>query len=278
MMGTEAVCRIAVPVCPDERSDEVLPQPAIIPVRPVRSMFVVGKQIGKMWFLKCTHKKQWIGRFDSSIGVEWKTYVKVVGIVSCSKAKSYRSENESRTRNFKIFVFFLALHTIHLLLPTWLCYTKFKMGMNDFPIYRMFFRRPWFEHFARVLCIQFAQINDNIFHARLFNAMCGSNNELSWYQNAAALIFSDTNVRLPGQCSKRCCTPTNDPLLNGILSRTWYSTLKLILQFDAQFQYKQELKAMNKKWWTFSLPFHCRPCAGEACSFWILTTTMKTTA
>lgn len=54
MMGTEAVCRIAVPVCPDERSDEVLPHPAIIPVRPVRSMFVVGKQIGKMWFLKCT--------------------------------------------------------------------------------------------------------------------------------------------------------------------------------------------------------------------------------
>lgn len=31
IMGTEAVCRIAVPVCPEERSDEVLPHPAILP-------------------------------------------------------------------------------------------------------------------------------------------------------------------------------------------------------------------------------------------------------
>lgn len=46
-MGTEAVCRIAVPVWP-EMSDEVLPHPAIMPRRAVRSMFVVGKQIGKM--------------------------------------------------------------------------------------------------------------------------------------------------------------------------------------------------------------------------------------
>lgn len=52
IIGTEAVCKIAVPVCPEERSEDVLPQPAIIPRRPVRSMFVVGKQIGKMWFLK----------------------------------------------------------------------------------------------------------------------------------------------------------------------------------------------------------------------------------
>lgn len=47
-MGTEAVCKIAVPRFPEERSDEVLPHPAITPVRLVRSMLFVGKQIGKM--------------------------------------------------------------------------------------------------------------------------------------------------------------------------------------------------------------------------------------
>lgn len=51
IMGTEAVCKIAVPVWPEERSDDVLPHPAIMPRRPVRSIFVVGRQIGKIWFL-----------------------------------------------------------------------------------------------------------------------------------------------------------------------------------------------------------------------------------
>lgn len=49
IIGTEAVCKIAVPVCPDDRSDDVFPHPAIIPRRrSVRSIFVVGKHIGKM--------------------------------------------------------------------------------------------------------------------------------------------------------------------------------------------------------------------------------------
>lgn len=46
IIGTEAVCRIAVPVWPELKS--VLPHPAMMPRRPVRSIFFVGKQIGKM--------------------------------------------------------------------------------------------------------------------------------------------------------------------------------------------------------------------------------------
>lgn len=48
-MGTEADCRMAVPVCPELKS--VFPHPAIMPRRPMRSIDEDGKQIGKIWFL-----------------------------------------------------------------------------------------------------------------------------------------------------------------------------------------------------------------------------------
>lgn len=157
------------------------------------------------------------------------TYVNVVGIVSCSKAKSYRSENELRAQFVKSFFHSFSLYFNWFI--TWLCYTKFKMWMDNFPIDWMFFGWPWFVHFTRILCIQFAQINDNIFHASLFNAMCCGNNKLPWYQHPTTLIFGNANMCLPWQCSKWCCTPTNDPLLNGILGSSWNTTLELVLFF-----------------------------------------------
>lgn len=45
-IGTEALCKIFVPVCPILAF--VLPQPAIIPFFPVRSIEEVGKHIGKI--------------------------------------------------------------------------------------------------------------------------------------------------------------------------------------------------------------------------------------
>lgn len=63
-------------------------------------------------------------------------------------------------------------------MDTWLCDAKFKVGMNNFPIDIVFFGGPGLVHFARILCIQFAQIHNNIFHASLFDAMCGRYNEV----------------------------------------------------------------------------------------------------
>lgn len=48
-MGTDALCKMLVPVCP--MLAFVLPHPAIIPFLPVRSIEEVGKQMGRMWFL-----------------------------------------------------------------------------------------------------------------------------------------------------------------------------------------------------------------------------------
>lgn len=51
IIGTVAVCRMAVPVCPMLMS--TLPQPAISPRRPVSLIGLAGKQMGWMWFLMC---------------------------------------------------------------------------------------------------------------------------------------------------------------------------------------------------------------------------------
>lgn len=50
IIGTEALRKIFVPVCPTLAS--VFPQPAIIPCLPDKSKGCDGKQIGRMWLLK----------------------------------------------------------------------------------------------------------------------------------------------------------------------------------------------------------------------------------
>lgn len=79
IIGTEAVRRIAVPVWPEVKS--VLPHPAMWPHRPVRSIFFVGKHIGKIWL------------------------VKLVGIANWSRAKSYRSGCAIRNLKFGWIIF-----------------------------------------------------------------------------------------------------------------------------------------------------------------------------
>lgn len=49
MIGTDALCRILVPVWPMFVC--VLPHPAIKPFRPVKLFRMVGKHMGMMWFL-----------------------------------------------------------------------------------------------------------------------------------------------------------------------------------------------------------------------------------
>lgn len=95
IIGTVAVCRIAVPVWP-ESLISVLPHPAITPLRPVRSIFDDGKQIGRMWLL-CNEKtnKCHVVYFSMShadkrfnYANKCKPYEYVVGTVNWSRARS----------------------------------------------------------------------------------------------------------------------------------------------------------------------------------------------
>ena len=50
IIGTEAVLKILVPVCPG--SCDIFPHPLMFPHLPVMSIGTVGRQIGRMWVLK----------------------------------------------------------------------------------------------------------------------------------------------------------------------------------------------------------------------------------
>lgn len=149
MIGTVAVCNIAVPVCPMLIS--ILPQPAIRPRRPVKVMCVVGRQIGCMWFLN-----------------------QALHIISSGPIGGKVADCSLITRRYR-----------HLqqrqVISIWLRHPKPKSWMDNFSCYPMLFRRQRFGNRARVLCIQFAQIDDDVFDGRLLNAMRRRHNETPRY-------------------------------------------------------------------------------------------------
>lgn len=89
--------------------------------------------------------------------------------------------------------------------------------MNEFPAHKMLFSRHRFIDGARVLGIVFTQINDDILHARLFDAMRGRYNEMPRNQNTAALITGDANVRLPRIFAKLGSPTADDSFLYCVL-------------------------------------------------------------
>lgn len=130
---------------------------------------------------------------------------------------------------------------------------KSEIGMDDFAEHKVFFGRHRLEYFSWVLCIVLPQVHNNVFHARLFDAMGCRNNKLSRHckildiinirtrlpimfwssgyftQNSTALILGYANVCLPRQRSKRCNSPADDAFLNGVLYRMWYAAFELVL-------------------------------------------------
>lgn len=128
---------------------------------------------------------------------------------------------------------------------TWLCYPKLEIWVNNFPCYVVLFGRPRFVYFSRILCVQFTQIHDDVFHASLLDAMCSSDDKLPRDQYTTALVFSDAYVRLPWKCSKRCRPTPNNSLLNSIVSRSWNPTFELILKHAAE-KFSQQLCTFAK--------------------------------
>ncbi len=71
-IGTDALCNMLVPVCPIFAF--VLPQPAMIPFLPVKSIEDVGKQIGRIWFLRngvINFKVQWFSALANILTDKW---------------------------------------------------------------------------------------------------------------------------------------------------------------------------------------------------------------
>lgn len=85
--------------------------------------------------------------------------------------------------------------------------------MDEFAADRMLFGRHRFIDGARILRIVFAEINGDVLHACLFNAMRGRYDEMPRDQHTAALITGDANVRLPRILAERCLTAANDSFL-----------------------------------------------------------------
>lgn len=127
---------------------------------------------------------------------------------------------------------------------------KSEIGMDDFAEHKVFFGRHRLEHFSWVLCIVFSQVHNDVFHARLLDAMGCRNHKLSRHckifvyykaadnvliarffftQNSTALILGYANVCLPRQRSKLCNSPADNAFLNGVLYRTWYAAFELVL-------------------------------------------------
>lgn len=185
-MGTEAICKIAVPVCPEDRSEDVLPQPPISPLRPVRSIFFIvdGRQIGKMWLLQIKRRERnllantWNRNANSETCCKKLTWnlLELPVAIMLNRSDLYNGREQAKWLIWK-------LKNLKKLSKkyTWLRYTKLKIGMNDFSIDVMLLSWPRFVYFAGILSVQFPQIHDDIFHARLFDTMCGRSNKMPWH-------------------------------------------------------------------------------------------------
>lgn len=99
----------------------------------------------------------------------------------------------------------------------------------------MLFRRQRLHCGASVLCVQLAQVHDDILDASLLDAVGRRRDELARHQHATALELGDANVRLPGVLGKASGAPTDDALLQRVLCgpgdaalhRRWRGTVRL---------------------------------------------------
>lgn len=70
---------------------------------------------------------------------------------------------------------------------------------------------------TRILRIVFAQVNDDVFHACLFDAVRGRRDEVTRDQHTAALIAGDADVRLPWVLAKLRFASADDSFLQGVV-------------------------------------------------------------
>lgn len=102
--------------------------------------------------------------------------------------------------------------------------------MDKFAAHEMLFGRHRFNDGARILGVMFTQINDNVLHACLFNAMRCRYNEIPRNEDTTALIAGDANVRLPRILAKLCSSAANNSFLYCILNGTWNAAFYINLK------------------------------------------------